>query len=137
MSMAATWAPNAVALWAAVALCASPVGGTEWFVAPNGDPNAVGTIGDPWGLESALLNSGGVNPGDAVGVQERLVPGMGRVGECDRLFRTLVEPEDGQGITEPRRDYEHHHEPEDGGDPNSPKGEERYQNLDPCGPARV
>ena len=73
----------------------------------------------------------GIKPGVAIGVYERLTPGVRRVRKSDRLFRTLIKAEHGQRIAEPRRHDEHHHKPEDRRDPDSAKGENRDQDLHP------
>lgn len=50
------------------ALTAQPIitGGREYYAAPNGRPNAAGTMVDPWDLATALSGNTGVAPGDTI-----------------------------------------------------------------------
>jgi hypothetical protein len=43
-----------------------PVGAAEWYVGPKGTPQAPGTRGSPWDIESALLNKKAIKPGDTL-----------------------------------------------------------------------
>jgi hypothetical protein len=43
-----------------------PPSATGWFASPTGSPTGAGTVGDPWDLESALVNTTDIQPGDTL-----------------------------------------------------------------------